>query len=356
MSPYPSTPIPRLPPLLTLPTPELDAEGAKRHRTGNNWVYQRRDGKPLPPSPASAVPRDAPVQPVIHVSGAPNDAQQTPQQSPVPRKTLTPRASLRKLNDAPEPQQRRFHLSRSVAGVSKRRAAVFVERAQRRSKRDAAAPAQPTAAPAVQTEERKLKKPSTRARHTHTPTPTEPAAAAAQDGSAGASKLPPALPPTPENMDRIAADMNQWVLSEIGANLQSIEDDKARERKLRPRAPAKRFHERHPEVAADAQGQDQDQDMADDMEDDDDEGDDSDWVIEEYVRVPAASVDISPGDVGVLVLEGAEDDMLFFGPEHDDDDEFEDDEDENGRHTLYTRTYPLHHRCTLLGPDVCTAG
>lgn len=151
-------------------------------------------------------------------------------------------------------------------------------------------------------------------------------------------------------MDKIVADMNQWVLSEIGANLQQMETDRKAQQdrpKYRPKAPAKRYQERHPHQAPSAQvDQGKDTPMTDDVSEDD--GDDSDWVIDEYVRIPAASmaVDVSPGDVGVLVLDGEGDNTLFFGPENDEEDNYlEDDEDENGitfsRHTPRTNPPPF---------------
>lgn len=143
-------------------------------------------------------------------------------------------------------------------------------------------------------------------------------------------------------MSQITADMNEWVMREMGASLRSLEDERKKEAKLpaspsrfKPKAPAKRYHERHPEVPApgsaptDVEG---DTNMTDASEDED--GDDDDWVIEEYIRIPANSVALdvtAPSDVGFLVLDGEEESLLFFGPQNDDDDDWnEDEEDENG--------------------------
>ncbi len=71
-----------------------------------------------------------------------------------------------------------------------------------------------------------------------------------------------------------------------------------------------------------------------DASDDDAEEDDDDWVIEEYVRVPALtiSMDVPATDIGVLDLADDEDSALLFGPlPEDDDDADEEDEDENGK-------------------------
>lgn len=138
-----------------------------------------------------------------------------------------------------------------------------------------------------------------------------------------------------EDMNKIAADMNEWVLREVGASLQQIEDEKKAEKsRFKPKAPAKRYQERHPQVIS---TQDADTPMsntaqATDVSDED--GDEEDWVIEEYVRIPANKMasDISPSDVGFLVLEGDADNLLFFGPQNDDEDDLgEDEEDENGK-------------------------
>ena len=133
----------------------------------------------------------------------------------------------------------------------------------------------------------------------------------------------------------MAADMNDWVMKEIGANLQEMEQEKQRTTRFKPKAPAKRYQERHPEAAtSNTESNDVDMTTGDmsDMEDDDD------WVIEEYVRIPAhaMTVNVAPTDVGVLVLDGKEESNLFFGPDRDEDEELdEDEEDENGE-SLYS--------------------
>lgn len=141
-------------------------------------------------------------------------------------------------------------------------------------------------------------------------------------------------------MAKVAADMNAWVMSEIGATLHEMEQEKkkAETLKFRPKAPAKRFQERYPGLVPqvpDHGHMDVDTLMSDvsDIEDEDD------WVIEEYVRIPAHAmhVNVEPTDVGLLVLDGEEESNLFFGPERDEDEDFdEDDEDENGTF-LYSR-------------------
>ncbi|UKZ59317.1 uncharacterized protein TrAtP1_000632 [Trichoderma atroviride] len=166
------------------------------------------------------------------------------------------------------------------------------------------------------------------------------------------SQEPPARAPLPqsithrhtEDMDKITADMNQWVLNEIGANLHAMEVEKkqAEKPKFRPKAPEKRYQERHPEIAVPRSAPTEDTvdtPMADASEE---EGDDEEWVIEEYVRVPAHSMglDVLPSDVGILVLNGEQESMLFYGSlEDEDEDNDEDDEDENAEN-YYTADYP----------------
>lgn len=156
---------------------------------------------------------------------------------------------------------------------------------------------------------------------------------------------PPTRAPLPESlmsrhdqdMDKIANDMNAWVLNELGANLHSMEQDN-KPLRFKPKSPAKRFNERHPELAPPQSSATSTDTTMSDLSDE--EGDDEDWIIEEYVRIPANSValDAAPTDVGILVLEDEEESLLFFGSALDDDDELaEDDEDENGKSTPSSR-------------------
>lgn len=166
-----------------------------------------------------------------------------------------------------------------------------------------------------------------------------------------ANKAAPARTPLPatmrrpheEEMSKMTESMNEWVFNEIGANLHAIEQDRQQPQTtspFRPKAPAQRFRDRHPEAsvpsvtnAPDASGSAMDIDDAveDDVSEEEAEGD---WVYEEYVRIPNdgnVQKDLIPSDVGVLVLDGEEATALFYGPDNDSDDDFaEDDEDENG--------------------------
>ncbi|KAL6891434.1 hypothetical protein HDV57DRAFT_297609 [Trichoderma longibrachiatum] len=341
---------------------QLD-EGAKRHRSDRNWVYQRRESQAAPSSPAIS---RSDGQPVIHVS--------QPEERPSPIKKRIDGQTPGQTSDLPGtakrpadgqlPEQRKFHVSRAMlaqasaaqgptsSGIPKHvrhGPTVFIERTGRKKIvprssrqslviRDAQAIVtkghpQDVATSDEHVEQRHLKKPGVAKRR-------DP------------SQEPPARHPLPQSlinrhtddMDKITADMNQWVLDEIGANLQAMEVEKkqAEKPRFRPKAPEKRYQERHPAVAAASDspaGETADTPMADASEE---EGEDADWIIEEYVRIPAHAmgVNVLPSDVGLLVLDGEEENMLFYGPPQDEDDEYaEDDEDENAEN-YYTADYP----------------
>ncbi|RDA84530.1 hypothetical protein CP532_1496 [Ophiocordyceps camponoti-leonardi (nom. inval.)] len=307
-------------------------EAHKRHRVNSNWAYRRRDAT-SPTHPRPPVPVE---KPVIHTSPPRRRRKPSPARPPAPPPPSSPAGSA---------ELRRFHISRSVpsanknaalrAGVSKQGGAVpavFVERGQnrvRRGKKPAASQdamdidcEQKEAAPSrVQTQDLKRAGVANKAarlseeRRTHAPLPAS------------------LMNRDKHDMDQITADMNKWVLDEIGASLKRDEAER-RELKFRPKAAAQRYHERHAEA--------KDLVMNDASDGEDDEGDDDgDWIIEEYVRIPANSVamDVLPSDIGVLVLRDDDENLLFFGSQDDDEDEAEDDEDENAENH-YTADYP----------------
>lgn len=185
---------------------------------------------------------------------------------------------------------------------------------------DASSELRPSEEPPHQ--ERRLKKPAARSRQ-NSPLP----------GPNTRSPLPTSvMSPHNQDLSKITADMNAWVMKEIGANLEDMEQEKQRVARFKPKAPAKRYQERHPEVATStSEPNDVSMNMGESEAEDDD-----DWIIEEYVRIPAhaMTVDVAPTDVGVLVLDGKEESNLFYGPERDEDEDLdEDDEDENGEST-----------------------
>ncbi|KAF7563788.1 hypothetical protein G7046_g329 [Stylonectria norvegica] len=348
-------------------------EGVKRHRTGSNWVYQRRHAGPQSPLAIDA-PTNRHVQPVIHVSSHDEDLPQTHKRHAAPAHDATPSSHPPTGRAATGPKQtdgdklaerRRFHISRKMmmpvpsqhtsGGVSKKvryGPAVFVERSRARmSQRSARGqdvpPRQTNSEPLGQDakpadivttdnpeEERRLKKPGVKSR-SRSPHPE----------SRTQAPLPTSVRrPHNEDMSKITADMNDWVMQEIGANLETMEQEKRHSErpKFKPKAPAKRYQDRHPHVApggAHDNEPEPDTAMSDmsDMEDDED-----DWVIEEYVRIPAHAMtsDVAPADVGLLVLVTEGDNNLFFGPEHDSDDDLDEDGEDENAENYYTADYP----------------
>ena len=345
----------------------------KRHRTGTDWIYQRRDLAHVPAPPKS---RD--VQPVIHVSQPADDADRgghlgnqqdaasrATAARPIARAKSPARigASGQRNTSSPAPGQRRFHISRrplasdallaATAGIAKKRKqnpAVFVERhrngvARSDPQRDASlqkpmtanrevASSTPTSGEDIP--DKVLKRPGTTSRARHVP----------QEQQAPAALPPSLMERHNQDLDKIAADMDQWVLNEIGANLASIEQEKRREERARfkPKAPPQRYRDRQPPPLSAQLGdsgtpprkgvsggtENGNGSYESDYEGEDD---DDDWIIDEYIRIPASTMnlDVRPADVGVLVLDDDEQNVFFFGRDEDDDDELPDDEeDENG--------------------------
>jgi Transcription factor Iwr1 len=235
---------------------------------------------------------------------------------------------------------RRFHMSRadladipnlSGGGVSKKNRysnAVFIEkgRADKVRKLQQVLDATPIQLPnesahstEVEVIDRPLKKPGATSR-------TGPRQA-----------LPPSMAKPFEDPEKLAAEMDAWTMDMIRQNLQSIEQSNQKPHrtsphKFRPKAPAQRLADRDPELAHKLDEVKQDVVMTDAS--DTDEGE---WVVEEYIRVPAETLPetIEPGAVGVLVLGTDEEIQFFYGPDNDSDDGWaEDDEDENGGLTI----------------------
>ncbi|KPM43520.1 hypothetical protein AK830_g3033 [Neonectria ditissima] len=336
-------------------------ESAKRHRTGSNWVYQRRLAKPHSPAHADTqASRD--LKPTIHVSSPDNGHSKAPKHDAGQGAQAAGDSPDAQASNQPEASKlaepRRFHISKKMMmptartmsglGVSKKvryGPAVFVERSRakaskRASRATTSSRQSPSATPGQhdQTTEtrqdsplgvQRLKKPSVRSRSR---SPLDPGHRAPLPTSS--------MSPHTQDLSKVAADMNDWVMKEIGANLHSMEQEKQKSErtKFKPKAPAQRYQERHPGAAQDApEGAEIDTTMSDvsDMDDEDE------WVIEEYIRIPAhaMTVDVAPTDVGLLVLDGKEDSTLFFGLDEDDDDDNLDDEDENAE-GHYTADYP----------------
>ena len=327
---------------------------------------------------------------MIHISSPgdetrTNHAQATHQvaalRKPIARARSPALGRAKRSETAAATEQRRFHLSRSAlaapdtklpqnGGPSKRgrsAAAVFVERNRKKmAQRAHSYQASPTrqgdghTQPAATSagglasgrEFRTLKKPSSMSRLRASPSmsPSRPAPL-------------PLLPDRHlQDMNKIADEMNKGVMHEIGVNLHNMERERERERKqqeaaklrLRPKAPAQRYSDRQQHSPQTTRGtNDNNSDgmskgglLADSYmsEGEDEEGD---WIIDEYIRIPvtAMSMDAKPGEIGLLVLEGEDDNVLFFSPEHDDEDDLDaDEEDENGKPPpLLVPTYHSQH-------------
>lgn len=326
--------------MLTNDGTELD-NGTKRHRSEANWVYQRKDA-------STKRPGQHPNQvPVIHVSGdivAPTAPKEEP-----PSKTPTEDEIKQAISSNQE--QRRFHVSRAMLAAAAKQPTggnifkkerqgptLFVERTKRKrllaKPRRSLAP-QMSSSQELATDDVKqkdLKRPGVSKR------------AVGESAEASTKELLPEsmINRHNEDMDKIAADMNEWVLREVGASLHQIEEDKkaAEKARFKPKAPAQRYQERHPqlhEVDTEMSNTATPTEMSDE---DGEEGED--WIIEEYIRVPAnyMAIDVSPSDIGVLVLEGEEDTMLFYGAQNDDDDELGEDEEDENAENHYTADYP----------------
>ncbi|KAF5699791.1 hypothetical protein FMUND_14602 [Fusarium mundagurra] len=346
-------------------------EGAKRHRSDSKWVYQRRHPGPQSPTIENPSPSLRDAKPVIHVSGPSDDT--PPIQKSVDPGEVAPVTDTKSVEPSKGTELRRFHISRKMmiasnaaqpsgAGLNKRARygpAVFVERSRAKASQrasqvmktiqasitvpklqpsqditmssDTSSELRPSEEPPQQ-QERRLKKPAARSRQ-NSPLP----------GPNTRSPLPTSvMSPHNQDLSKITADMNDWVMKEIGANLEDMEQEKQRVVRFKPKAPAKRYQERHPEVATStSESNDVSMNMGESEAEDDD-----DWIIEEYVRIPAhaMTVDVAPTDVGVLVLDGKEESNLFYGPERDEDEDLdEDDEDENANllaENYYTADYP----------------
>jgi Transcription factor Iwr1 len=148
----------------------------------------------------------------------------------------------------------------------------------------------------------------------------------------------------------LAAEMQAYTLQEIGRNIekankfQSSRDKqmaspvrKPTQSRFKPKKPALRYAERHPEEAArlnQVDTMDVDDLSSGDENLDDDLDDDTDYIIDTYVRMPAAALQssVSPRNFGLLILDSQPDIDEFYLDDQDSDVEGdEEDEDENGK-------------------------
>lgn len=149
------------------------------------------------------------------------------------------------------------------------------------------------------------------------------------------------------DMDRMTDEMNAFALEQIGLNLQKADEEQKQrakshkgglpssQLKFKPKAPAKRYAERHPEATPEPADKDKAMEDADTGVSD---TDDDEYIIETYVRVPASKMgdNVLPQNVGLLVFDAEPDMEYFYGEGSDSDDEWaEDQEDENGKWTHF---------------------
>lgn len=256
---------------------------------------------------------------------------------------------------------RRFHMSRTAiasasqstvtSGRVQKRSTIFVERRSRPGSSrglsdllDEAITPQKTRATEPDlpvSETRPQKKPGLAARIT----PNR-----AQDGTPNSAQTPslpegrlPSSLIMPYNItsDQFAAEMQAYTLQEIGHNIAKAEmkspvpaeRSPRKVSKFKPKKPALRYQERHPdEASTQNNGMDVDEPVVYDEEMDDD----SEYIIDTYIRMPAQDLDAeAEQNIGLLVLESQPDIDEFYIEESDpEDEENDEEEDENGMFPL----------------------
>ncbi|KAG4025253.1 hypothetical protein MFRU_062g00060 [Monilinia fructicola] len=371
----------------------VDDAIAKRQRRTTDFVYSRQQtpqieisastpqlappGRLIKPLHRSSSSRslgvrtqgknDGNIRPIIEVNNEKQITKTQPPSADIPTKqdveANNPSSSGSTKNAV---HQRRFHLSRNAtsavpsspgSGLGKRNATVFIERRVRQKTQEEkwtsvaniALEAENVATQKPDHEERPQKKPGRGSRVQVVP---KKDVRGANETTAPQSKPPSALVnPWGLDTDDLAAQMQAYTLQEIG---RSITESKVAEstppasvqpaiRKLqtsrfKPKKPALRYKERHPEENT----MEVDEGHMSGVETDEDMDSDSEYIYETYIRVPAEDIDNEDDkiDFGILVLD-AESDIDEFYQEWDNDEEVEDEaeEDENDEN-YYTADYP----------------
>ncbi|KAK8088055.1 hypothetical protein PG997_003016 [Apiospora hydei] len=343
------------------PVSFLRLQDTKRHRS-ESYVYQRQRQEPVSPKPTNEGA-------AFQRGSQPNNKRKNGQDEDLPATDTTPNDAVG-ASSISEP--RRFHMSkkemllaasqyptsRNGSGSRKRPApALFVERKIKRLPSKSIdriaqtlatdATAQPTSLPDQasadvdmdEAEPRKFKKPGVNKLAQKTWNQ--------KTGNAAAAATQPELPASMLDrrnveLDKFTEDMNAWTMQQIGLNLQQAEQEKAatakrsQQLKYKPKVPAKRYTERHPEVPK------ADEDMPDAKADFTDT-DDDDYIIETYIRVPLSTMEkqnIAPGSIGLLVFDDEPDSELFYGEGSDSENEWAEDEDDENAENYYTADYP----------------
>ncbi|KAH7412547.1 hypothetical protein BKA64DRAFT_637249 [Cadophora sp. MPI-SDFR-AT-0126] len=275
---------------------------------------------------------------------------------------------------APSIQPRRFHISRSathssntpavLAGIRKRKVepTVFVERRIRPKSADgtpggSATPeesggqnvkiAPPIELPKEQTQIPQVQKQKKPGKNSRTATPVR-------------SVTPPQSSPAPLrnvflhngtmipwdiSSDRLAAEMQAYTLQEIGKSIVASEAPRTSPvsshakspSKFKPKKPALRYLERHPEHKVEASMEvDEDEYMVEDMDDD------SEYIIDTYVRVPAEAIEVDAvqKNIGLLVLDSQPDIDEFYRVDDESDEEEDDEDEDENAENHYTADYP----------------
>ncbi|KAI1821362.1 hypothetical protein F4861DRAFT_475395 [Xylaria intraflava] len=348
----------------------------KRHRS-SVFVYQRQNKETRPTKSVSAQTQ----KPVIHTSSPSRQAttfQSIADQDSCPKKDApadkdnattkhVANSSTSTLDSASATEPRRFHMSRkdmmpattpypdrTHGDASKKRSApaLFIERKIRRISSKtveklhaasdvAATTLTPTGATGDEVmevdkpEPRKLKKPGVAKLATRTKPKDKP-------------ELPNSMMDRWNvDMQQLTADMEAYAMQQIGLSLQKAEEEKRETERpksktlstpqFKPKPPAKRYAERHPEEAREPA----DKEMVDaDAEHSD--SDDGDYIIETYVRVPASSMGdhVPPQTVGLLVFDEEPDLEFFYGEEDESEDEWAEDEEDENAENYYAADYP----------------
>ncbi|KAG4421877.1 hypothetical protein IFR04_004989 [Cadophora malorum] len=345
----------------------------KRQRQDTGYIFSRQSitndstaSQSSSPAPRKIAQLPQPTSSSLRQAGSASISQNATQT--VPPTNATPFSSLNS-------QPRRFHISRSAiasgntnadpSGSRKRKVepTVFVERRIRPKSADGTPGGSTTPEESggqnvkipeatgipkedIQTPEvRKQKKPGKSSRIT---TPVRSVTPPKSSPAPLRNVLLPngSMIPWDVTSDQLAAEMQAYTLQEIGKSIAASEAPKPSPvysrikspSKFKPKKPALRYLERHPEHKIEASMQvDEEEYIVEDMDDD------SEYIIETYVRVPAEAVEGAEAahkNIGLLVLDSQPDiDEFYREDEESEEEEDDEDEDENAENH-YTADYP----------------
>ncbi|KAH7342275.1 hypothetical protein BKA65DRAFT_503824 [Rhexocercosporidium sp. MPI-PUGE-AT-0058] len=346
----------------------------KRQRQDSSYVFSRQ---PIANDPAtsqlsSPAPRKIKqlpqsTSPALRQSGFVPASQDGTQTAPVT--SITPLTT-------PVAPPRRFHISRSatpsnntnaISGVIRKRKiepTVFIERRIRPKSADGTSGGSPAPEKSVGQDVKIAV--STQPQSTpkeESPVPEVPSRKKpgrnARSATPVRSVSPPKSSPAPlrnvllpngsmmpwdVTSDRLAAEMQAYTLQEIGKSIAASEAPRPAPvssrikspSKFKPKKPALRYLERHPENKVAASKDTDEEYIIEDMDDD------SEYIIDTYVRVPADALDAegSQKNIGLLILDSQPDiDEFYREDEESDEGEDDEDEDENAENH-YTADYP----------------